>query len=428
MNNWNEVQRHLVSFNLRYNRKTYQVRGIAMNIVMIGPFAFTPKGTVSARTFYAARALVKRGHQVTILIPPYDNLTDSGKQWTRDGVQVVNMVIRRVTPITPVTIALAMARRAQAMKPDVIHVFKPIGYSGLAEHFLSESCRVPLVLDHDDWEGRGGWADVNPYPRLWRWFFIRQEPDSIRRARAVTVASRTLQTQVWGLGIDPARVFYVPNGPDESLRTRPEQSAQKRSQIRAELGIGSFPLAAYLGHIPHGNDLDQALDAFERVLPHAPDLRLAILGAGDGLPTLQVDVRRRGLERAVIFTGWVDHACAPDYLAAADLAIYPYRDSLINRSKCAAKIIEYMAMGLPIVASRVGQNVEYIEHGTSGLLAEPGDADSFAQMMRAMLSDPQKAKAMGAAARERVWARFDWDKLVETVEQAYQISNAKSQI
>jgi glycosyltransferase involved in cell wall biosynthesis len=131
------------------------------------------------------------------------------------------------------------------------------------------------------------------------------------------------------------------------------------------------------------------------------------------------------LERVVILTGWVDHARTPDYLAAADLAVYPYRDSLVNRAKCSAKIIEYMAMGLPIVASRVGQNVEYIEHGTSGLLAEPGDADPFAQMMLAVLADPQRAKAMGQAARQRVWARFDWDRLGETVEQAYQAARGK---
>jgi glycosyltransferase involved in cell wall biosynthesis len=122
---------------------------------------------------------------------------------------------------------------------------------------------------------------------------------------------------------------------------------------------------------------------------------------------------------------WMDHSLVPDYLAAADLAIYPYRDTLINRSKCSAKIIEYMAMGLPIIASRVGQNMEYIEHGASGLLAEPGDADSFAQMLLAALADPTKARAMGQAARERVWARFDWNKLVETVEQAYQGASSK---
>jgi glycosyltransferase involved in cell wall biosynthesis len=398
-----------------------------MNIVMIGPFAFTPKGTVSARAFFAARALVKRAHHVTLLMPPYDNLADSGREWTHDGVRLVNMVIRRVTPTSPLTVALAMARRALTMKPDVIHVFKPIGYSGLAGQFLSKFSRAPLVLDHDDWEGRGGWADINPYPSWLKSFFYWQEPDMLRRAHTITVASRTLQTQVWGMGVDPARVFYVPNGPDESLRTQPEESAQCREQIRAELGVGNAPLAVYVGHIPHGNDLDQALDALERVRPQVPDLRLAILGTGDGLPALRADVARRGWERIVSLTGWVDHARAPDYLAAADLAIYPYRDSLVNRAKCSAKIIEYMAMGLPIVASRVGQNVEYIEHGTSGLLAEPGDADSFAQMMLAVLADPQKAKAMGAAARERVWVRFDWDRLADTVEQAYQAARGKRQ-
>ena len=392
-----------------------------MNVILLGPFAFTPKGTVSARAFLAARALVKRGHSVTLIMPPYDNLADSGREWTRDGVQLVNMVIRRVTPITPLAVSLAMVRRALAFKPDVIHVYKPMGYSGLAGHWLSEFSRVPLVLDHDDWEGRGGWADINPYPRLWRGFFIYQESDLLRRARTITVASRTLQTQVWGLGLPPARVFYVPNGPDESLRAQPEKSSARRAQIRAELGVAEGPLAIYTGQIPHGNDLDQALYAVEQALPRCPDLRLAILGTGGGLPALRADVARRGLERVVVLDDrWMDHSLVPDYLAAADLAIYPYRDTLVNRAKCSAKIIEYMAMGLPIVASRVGQNMEYIEHGVSGLLAEPGDADSFAQMMLAALADPQKAKVMGQAARERVWAKFDWDRLVETVEQAYQ--------
>ena len=397
-----------------------------MNIVMLGPFAFAPKGTVSARAFFAARALAKRGHRVTIIMPPHDNLADSGREWVRDGVQLVNMVIRRVTSITPLTVSLAMVRRALALKPDAIHIFKPIGYSGLAGYFLSESGRVPLVLDHDDWEGRGGWADINPYPRLWRWFFIQQEVDTLRRADTVTVASRTLQTQVWGMGIHPARVFYVPNGPDESLRTQPEASAAKRVQIRAELGVGDGPLAIYTGQIPYGNDLDQALYAVEQALPRFPDLRLAILGTGGGLPALRADVARRRLERIVILNDrWIDHSLVPDYLVAADLAVYPYRDTLVNRAKCSAKIIDYMAMRLPIVASRVGQNVEYIEHGASGLLAEPGDTDSFTQMMLVALADSHRAKAMGQAARERVWARFDWDKLVETVEAAYQYARRK---
>ena len=272
----------------------------AMNIVMIGPFAFTPKGTVSARAFFAARALVKRGHRVTILMPPYDNLADSGREWARDGVQLVNMVIRRVTPITPVTVALAMARRALALKPDVIHVFKPIGYSGLAGHFLSESCpraararprrlgrarrlgrhqSVPALVAMVLYPARSGHA--SPRAR-----HHRRQPD---------VADAGV-----GNGHRPGARVLRPQRPGRIAADTARRISARRAQIRAELGVGDAPLAIYLGQIPHGNDLDQALDALERVLPRIPDLRLAILGTGDGLPALRADVERRGLERAVI--------------------------------------------------------------------------------------------------------------------------------
>ena len=72
--------------------------------------------------------------------------------------------------------------------------------------------RLPLVVDSDDWEGWGGWNDLLPYPASAKRLFAWQERDLPRRADAVTVASRTLQTQVWGSGVPPEEVFYLPNG------------------------------------------------------------------------------------------------------------------------------------------------------------------------------------------------------------------------
>src|SRR5215207_4339995 len=104
-----------------------------------------------------------------------------------------------------------LVRAALAFRPDAIHVFKPKGYSGLAGAVLSALGRS-WVLDHDDWEGRGGWNSRNRYSAPQRALFQWQESTLPRLARAVTVASRTLQTQVWGLGVPPERVFYLPNG------------------------------------------------------------------------------------------------------------------------------------------------------------------------------------------------------------------------
>ncbi len=375
---------------------------------MIGPFAFKPKGTVSARAFPMARALAEEGHRVTILMPPYDNLADSGRVWEQDGVRLENMRLRRNDLWHQVAVPLQMARRCARLRPDVVHVFKPIGYSGLAGLCLRWLSRLPVVLDTDDWEGRGGWSDVNRYPLLWRRFFGWQERSLARHAQAVTVASRALQTQVWGFGVDPAQVLYLPNGPDSALRQAPPAGEEEPGRVRAQLGVGDRPFALYLGHIPLGTDLDLALDALALVREQMPEARLVIGGVGDGLPGLQARARALGVEDVVIFPGWIEHDQAPAFLAAADVIVNPYRDTLINRAKCAGKVVAAMAAGKAVVTSRVGENLEYIEHGRSGLLVEPGDPRAFARALISVLADPDLAWELGGAARRRIWDKFDW--------------------
>jgi glycosyltransferase involved in cell wall biosynthesis len=355
-------------------------------------------------------------------MPPYDNLTDSGRVWQEDGVRLENMTLRRNDAVHQLVVPARMARRAAMLEPDVVHVFKPIGYSGLAGMYLRWFSRRPLVLDTDDWEGTGGWNDVNPYPALWKKLFDWQERWMARHACAVTVVSRTLQTQVLNFGVDPARVVYLPNGPDGRLRQQAEVSGEQRAEVRARLGVGDAPLALYLGTIPHGTDLDLALEALDSIGGRLPEARLVVAGVGEGLPGLQAQARRLGLGDRVIFPGWIEPEQAHVYVASADAAVNPYRDTLINRSKCAGKVILAMAMGKAVITSRLGQNLEYIEDGHSGLLTEPGDADDLAQGLLAVLSDREWAAELGRNARQRIWEEFDWDARVGEVERAYRIA------
>jgi glycosyltransferase involved in cell wall biosynthesis len=389
---------------------------------MIGPFAYKPKGTVSARALFIARALARQGHRLTILMPPYDNLADSGRVWEQDGVRLENMAIRRNDAWHQLVVPLRMARRAVRLSPDVVHVFKPIGYSGLAGVYLRWFSRQRLVLDTDDWEGSGGWSDVNPYPALWKRVFNWQERWLARRVGAVTVVSRTLQAQVWGFDVDPGRVVYLPNGPDARLRELDEVGEAQRAEVRARLGIGQAPLALYLGHIPHGTDLDLALEALADVLDPMPEARLVIAGVGDGLAALQAQAQELGVADHVVFPGWIEHEQTHLYLAAADVVVNPYRDTLINRAKCAGKVIAAMAMGKAVVTSRLGENLAYIEDGHSGLLTEPGDAQDLARALLAALSERDRAAEMGRCARQRIWDNFDWDARVAEVQRAYHIA------
>ncbi len=397
-----------------------------MNVVMIGPFAFKPKSTVSARALLMGQALVKRGHLVTILLPPYDNLDDSGRAWTQEGVSLENMILPRDDTLRRIAVPVRMARRAVALRPDVVHVFKPIGYSGMAGIYLRRFSGRPLVLDTDDWEGTGGWTDVNPYPALLKRLFPWQERWLALHADAVTVASRALETQVWGFGVDPARVTYLPNGPDPALRDQPPVTAEQQAEARARLGVGDAPLAIYVGHIPRGSDMDLAIEAMARLAGELPEARLVIAGLGDGVTDLKAKAQSLGIADRVIFPGWIPREQVPQYVAAADVSINPYRDSLINRSKCAVKGVTAMVMGKAVVSTRVGQNLEYIEHGHSGLLTEPGDADGLAQALLAVLSNREYAAELGRSAQERIWRKFDWDARAGLVEGAYQAAQERA--
>lgn len=391
-----------------------------MKITMLAPFAFTPKATVSARAFPMAQALVARGHDVTIYMPPYDNLEDAGQTSEQDGVHLVNLDIRQVGALTPLSAAEQMASLARRERPDVVHVFKPIGYAALAGMMLALTTPIPLVTDSDDWEGTGGWNSVNPYPTHWKKLFDLQEQWLPRHSAAVTVASRTLETQMWGMGIPPDQVYYVPNCPGASFlkecqRIEPSQAAS----LRQKLGIYDAPMAVYVGHITLGDDLDIALDAWERVREQLPAARLVIVGSGDGLERLKSRVQAMDLAQAVTFAGWVDHSLVPTYLAAADVAVYPYRDTLINRAKCSIKVLEYMTMGKAVVTHRVGQNIEYLEHLHSGYLAEPGSVEDFGHGLLRVLQDQELARRLGNSAAQRIERKFSWETRIEDVERAY---------
>jgi glycosyltransferase involved in cell wall biosynthesis len=148
---------------------------------------------------------------------------------------------------------------------------------------------------------------------------------------------------------------------------------------------------------------------------------LLVVGAGffGEDQRLLEEARRAGLADRVILCGAVPPADLGPLLAAADVALYPMRDTLINRAKCSAKLLDLMVLGRPIVTHRVGQQGEYLRHGESGWLADPGDLAGLAAGVLHLLGDPTLAARLGAAAAARAWDHFSWARLSAAAEAAY---------
>jgi len=222
---------------------------------------------------------------------------------------------------------------------------------------------------------------------------------------------------VWSLGVAPVEVFYVPNGVVsgfESNTQYPVSNIQFSDHPTVLLYTRFFEF-----------QVERVVCIFQRVLTEVPEVRLLVVGKGffGEEERLSELMREAGLADRLVYVDWVETDELPAYFAAADVAIYPYDDTLINRTKCSVKLIDLMAAGVPVVADDVGQNGDYVVHGVSGLLVPAGETDTFAGNVVELLRDESLRAELGEGARRRVFGEFDWGKLVETVEEAYRHDN-----
>jgi glycosyltransferase involved in cell wall biosynthesis len=130
--------------------------------------------------------------------------------------------------------------------------------------------------------------------------------------------------------------------------------------------------------------------------------------------------REQGFADALVMGGWLDPTEIADYLAAGDVAIYPFSDTLINRAKCPAKLTEILRAGIPVVADAVGQLAEYLKPGVSGILCDPDDWQEMADRVVDLLADPGRRKLLGAAGREYMLTRFSWQRYAKKLAVFYE--------
>jgi glycosyltransferase involved in cell wall biosynthesis len=393
---------------------------------MVAPFAAYPKGTVGVRILPMSSALKNRGFEVSVVVPPYDNPSESGRVYEVDGVKIVNVRFFDVPFFKYLLALLSMVFVILRLKPNVVYVSKPKGYSGLVAMYLALLKRLVfwsglgLVLDMDDWEGWGGFCDLyyrqSVYPKHMLDFFDFQERWIPRRVDAVTVASRLLEDRVLGWGVPRERVFYVPNGaPLKSF----DADARDVSRFRVRLGLGdSKVVLLYTRFFEY--DLQGVVEVFGRVRHELDDVKLLVVGRGEfGEEERFKDLlTKAGLQDRAVFAGWVRLGDVPKYLAVGDVAVYPFDDTLLNRAKCPGKLVELMLAGKAIVAERVGQIAEYIVHEESGLLVRRGDVEGFASAVVKILKDKNLQVKLGRNAQKRAREVFDWEKLSENVEKA----------
>ena len=391
-----------------------------MKIVFLAPFGIRPKGTLIARMLPLAVELQTLGHQVVIVAPPYTNPEDSGVVETVRGVTIRNVRLGPKNRALSVPfLAGRMFRAARAEQPDIIHLFKPKGYGGVSAMLQLTLRRFglkmpPLLVDTDDWEGKGGMNEFHSYSSAERLFYQFQEQWLLSRAAAVTVASRTLQAMVLDMGLPQERVLYLPNCIEQV-------SAGDGNEVRRKLGISVDTQVVLLYTRFFEFSQDKLHSVCADIWRQVPGVRFLVIGKGArGEENLLVEYcRAEGFYDALALVGWLQPAEIPAYLAAADVAIYPFRETLINRSKCPAKLTEIVRAGVPVVADRVGQLTEYVKPGTSGILCDPDNWQEMSAAVVGLLHDRDAARMLGAVGRAYLLETFSWSIYAARLDDLY---------
>src|SRR6185437_5021367 len=192
-----------------------------------------------------------------MFLPPYDNLGDCGKKWELEGVRITNVghldYVHRSSPrvFRYPRMLWQLISEVKRYSPDLVHVFKPKGFSGAAGTYFLLRGKPPVVLDCDDWEGWGGWNDIKSYPWIVKEYIDRQERWMVSRASGVTVASRALENRAIELRGIKGGVYYLPNcgASAANCELQDRVSALSREQIRRELGWNNTPAILFSGHI-----------------------------------------------------------------------------------------------------------------------------------------------------------------------------------
>lgn len=210
--------------------------------------------------------------------------------------------------------------------------------------------------------------------------------------------------------VDARGTHVILNGVDVDACARDRAC---RERVRRSLGLGAgAPVAGIVARLTPAKDHVNLFDAFARVRASLPDARLVVVGDGELREELHRAVRERGLEDAVIFTGRRDDVA--DVLSAFDVFVLSS-----STEGLALTLIEAMAAGLPVVATRVGGNAEVVVDGETGRIVPPRDAAALATALEALLSDARGAGAMGAQGLARAREKFGIAAMTEQYRSLY---------
>ncbi len=282
-------------------------------------------------------------------------------------------------------------------RPHIVHTRN---WGGLEAVPAARLAGVPVVIHSEHGYEVSSLLGIPRRQRVFRWMAYAMAD----KVFAVTRELREYHArQAW---VRPDSIEVIPNGVD-TQRFRPCTVA--RGDIRRRLGLAEDRLViGSVGRMVPIKDYTTLLMAAQQLIGRGINLHVLLVGNGPELESLDRRVREsEGLRNRVSFLGASEQV--PELLNAMDIFVLPSLGEGMSNT-----LLEAMACGLPLVATRVGGNPEVVEDGRSGWLFAPGDIPALADCIERLATSAETRRALGGAARQRALTVFSLDRMIDS--------------
>ncbi len=370
----------------------------------------SPKGA-STHIVHNLRGLTERGYDVH-LITPSDGILPL--EDSLEGAQV--------TRVAQDLAQNFLARAADFGRAVMRHVALAPAYDIV--HYRSVWCGLPVAQARRE-RGYKTLFEVNGLPSVeLKYHYPTIEPDLLAKIKeqeiatlhlsdAIICPSRVTRDYITSLGLDPKRVTVIPNGVSPSDFSPTPLPARD----------GRIPTLLYIGTLADWQGLDILIKALPKILEHR-EVKLQIVGRGRSRQRklLAKYIRKLGIESNVLIQPAVPHHEVPALMASADICVAPLglNDRNVTQGACPIKVLEYMAVARPLLASNMPIVRELVREDVDALLFSPNEPEDLARQALVLLNDFELSKRIAESASERALTKFTWHESQKKLGKVYE--------
>jgi glycosyltransferase involved in cell wall biosynthesis len=227
---------------------------------------------------------------------------------------------------------------------------------------------------------------------------------ALRRSRAIIVLSECARQYVaHTFGIPNQKIIVIYNGVDlDRFSPRPKDLGLAR-----QLGLDEYIVVGYMGSFYRFQGIYEFLECVCALVQQMDGVKFLMVGDGPEWAMIRQQTFHKGLEQRIVLTGAVSVEQAANYLNLMDIFIIPRPKMLETETAIPLKLLEAMALGKPIVATKVGGMLEVLQDNVNGLVVEPQTA-ALVNAIQKLINEPTLRKRLGKNARQTS-LNFSWD-------------------